>query len=105
MVDWCRLEEGRDRTICVDGDDIELAGPLLVTLLKDRLSFFCDRSLVSEDPAAATRCKYILSENLIGFVCVQVGGRTSVVFRGVPGSGAGQKQHLVHFPYRLRALL
>jgi len=46
-------EEG-GRTICVDGDDIEFSGPLLVTYLRDRLSLFCSKTLVKEEISTAT---------------------------------------------------
>lgn len=63
-------EEGEGRKICVDGDDIEFSGPLLVTFLRlqptlfqqllmsalprDRLSLFCSKSLVKEEISTAS---------------------------------------------------
>jgi len=43
------LNEEEGRKICVDGDDIEFSGPLMITFLKDRISLFCSKSLVREE--------------------------------------------------------
>ena len=60
-------EEGEERKICVDGDDIEFSGPLLVTYLRlqpnlpltsslprDRISLFCSKALVKEEISTAS---------------------------------------------------
>jgi len=48
------LGEGEERKICMDGDEIDLNGPVLVTLLKDQISVFCDKSqaVVEAQPVA-----------------------------------------------------
>jgi len=38
------LGEDDERKITMDGDEIDLNGPVLVTLLKDQISVFCDKS-------------------------------------------------------------
>ena len=43
------VNEEEGRKICVDGDDIEFSGPLMITFLKDRISLFCSKSLVREE--------------------------------------------------------
>jgi len=48
------LGEGEERKMCMDGDEIDLNGPVMVTLLKDQISVFCDKSqaLAEAKPAA-----------------------------------------------------
>merc|ERR1712013_686511 len=48
------LNEEEGRKICVDGDDIEFSGPLMITFLKDRISLFCSKSLVREEIPSAS---------------------------------------------------
>jgi len=40
---------GIEKKICVDGDDIELSGPLLISYIRNRVSVFCDGSLVAKE--------------------------------------------------------
>jgi len=40
------IAEGEERKICMDGDEIDLNGPVMVTLLKDQISVFCEKSQV-----------------------------------------------------------
>jgi len=48
------LREGEERKMCMDGDEIDLNGPVMVTLLRDQISVFCDKSqaVVVAKPAA-----------------------------------------------------
>jgi len=52
-------EEGKleivERRICMDGDDIEMNGPLLITYIKDRISLFCDASLATKEKKTEQR--------------------------------------------------
>jgi len=38
------INEGEERKLNVDGDDIDFDGPVLVTFLKDQILVFCDKS-------------------------------------------------------------
>jgi len=53
------LKEGEERKMCMDGDEIEMNGPVLVSLVKDQISLFCDKSqaVVEEKPSSQTSPK------------------------------------------------
>jgi len=36
------LVEGEEKKMCMDGDEVSLTGPVLVSMLKDQISVFCD---------------------------------------------------------------
>jgi len=48
-----RMQEGEERRICVDGDDIELSGPLLLSYHRDRLSMYCSEQLAKKEEVRA----------------------------------------------------